>query len=218
MSSDPNLGLTDTEVVYELSSQFHSLILEIMGYGIYTTVYFVALYLTCMSSFLCLTSISLTTSLVSRGNRPRVGSAVLITVMWMLVTIHASFGWAYLDNIYIRHGETREAQLWALFSLQSTELSPLAVANSVVAIVSTLLADITMVITHSANLPTYQFTLDLAMLGAVRQKMAHCRFSGVLPHSSVRYAHWNSDLATTLRASLKSATFGDASCLDLPFW
>ena len=52
MSSDSNLVLTDEQVVYELSSVFHSGIIDIVGYGIYTSIYFVAVYLICTSSAL----------------------------------------------------------------------------------------------------------------------------------------------------------------------
>lgn len=83
---------------------------------------------------------------MSRGNdRPRVGSAILITVMWILVTIHASISWAYIDNIYIRHGESREAQLSARMFSQHGELFSQGVADASVTFVSLLLADITMV-------------------------------------------------------------------------
>ena len=46
MSSDSNYGLTDKQILYELGSNLHSNILDILVYGIYTGVYFVALYLT----------------------------------------------------------------------------------------------------------------------------------------------------------------------------
>ena len=89
---------------------------------------------------------------MSHGNGRRVGSAVLITVMWILVTIQASNTWAYLENVCIQHsGETREAQLEASLSLQYEELFPLSVTNYVVALISILLADITMVRTTSPN-------------------------------------------------------------------
>ena len=39
-------GMSEAEVVYQLSSTLHSYILDILGYGMYTSVYFVALYLT----------------------------------------------------------------------------------------------------------------------------------------------------------------------------
>ena len=52
MSSGSQFGLTEEEVVYELSTGLHAKILEILGYGIYTSVYFVALYMTCTSSSL----------------------------------------------------------------------------------------------------------------------------------------------------------------------
>ena len=93
-----------------------------------------------------LTSVPLTACLVSHGNGRRVGSAVLITVMWILVTVQASNTWAYLENVCIQHsGETREAQLEASLSLQYEELFSLSVTNYVVALISILLADITMV-------------------------------------------------------------------------
>lgn len=73
--------------------------------------------------------------------------------MWILITIHVSISWAYLDNIYIQHGETREAQLVAFLSHSTSEreLFPLSVTNVVVNVISILLADMTMVSTHSAN-------------------------------------------------------------------
>lgn len=80
---------------------------------------------------------------------------VLIITMWILVTVHVSIVWAYLDTIYIQHGETREAQLEAYFSSRSGELFPLSLTNTVVALISILLADMTMVIIHSANLPNH---------------------------------------------------------------
>lgn len=49
MSSDSNFGLTETEIVYELGHILHSNILDILAYGIYTAIFFVALYLTCES-------------------------------------------------------------------------------------------------------------------------------------------------------------------------
>lgn len=52
MSSDSNFSLTEAEIVYELSSLFHASILDILGYGIYTSVYFGTLYLTCKFSYL----------------------------------------------------------------------------------------------------------------------------------------------------------------------
>lgn len=150
MSSDSPFGLTDNEVVYELSFTFHSYILEFLAWGIYTTIYFVALYLTCTSS--CLDDFYIISLyLVSRRNRPRVGSVVLMTIMWILITIHASNSWAFLDNVYIRHGKTREAQFEALFSHLYRELFPVSVTNSVVSFISILLADMTMVITHSSH-------------------------------------------------------------------
>lgn len=124
---------------------------------------------------------------MSCRNRPRVGSAVVITVMWILVTIHASISWAYLDNIYIQHGETREAQLGALFSIQTGELFPLAVTNSVMALISVLLADVTMVSTYPRSLSIIIDSVDLAMLGAIRQETVHRHYSWVIPCSSIRY-------------------------------
>lgn len=44
--SSPEFGLTEQQVIYELATRLHSGILDILGYGIYTGVYFVALYLT----------------------------------------------------------------------------------------------------------------------------------------------------------------------------
>lgn len=49
MSFLSKYGLTDEDIVYELGSVLHSYILDILGYGIYTGIYFVALYLTCTS-------------------------------------------------------------------------------------------------------------------------------------------------------------------------
>ena len=49
-------GMPEEEVVYQLSSTLHSYILDILGYGMYTSVYFVALYLTReLLSLICLT-------------------------------------------------------------------------------------------------------------------------------------------------------------------
>lgn len=47
MASDANFGLTDEHVVYELAAVLHFYLLDILGYGVYTSVYFVSLYLTC---------------------------------------------------------------------------------------------------------------------------------------------------------------------------
>lgn len=44
--SSLEFGLTEKQVVYEIATTLHSGILDILGYGIYTGVYFVALYLT----------------------------------------------------------------------------------------------------------------------------------------------------------------------------
>lgn len=153
MSSDSLFGFSDKEAVYELTTIFHSTILEILAYGMYTPIFFVGLYLTCMSSCLAYFHSSYLGNLVSRENSsPRASSAVFITIMWILVTIHASTKWAYLNYIYVQHGETREAQLGALLSLQYGELFPVAATNAVATLISILLADMTMVITHSSNL------------------------------------------------------------------
>ena len=83
------------------------------------------------------------------------GSSILITIMWILVMIQASNSWAYIDKVYIRHGETREAQLGSLLSYRHGELFPISVTNYVVALISILLADTTMVFIHSTNLRDY---------------------------------------------------------------
>lgn len=89
-------------------------------------------------------------SIVSRKTeRPRIGSAILITIMWILGTIHASIRWARLDNIYIRHGETQDAQLKSLLFSHLEESFLQYVADAVVASISFLLADITMVNTST---------------------------------------------------------------------
>ena len=46
MSSSSEFGLTENEIIYELASILHSGILDILAYGIYTAIFFVALYLT----------------------------------------------------------------------------------------------------------------------------------------------------------------------------
>lgn len=46
MSSSSELGLTENEIIYQLASILHSGILDILAYGIYTAIFFVALYLT----------------------------------------------------------------------------------------------------------------------------------------------------------------------------
>ena len=45
-----DLGLTEDAAAYILRSYLHAFILEILAYGIYTAVYCVTLYLTCMFS------------------------------------------------------------------------------------------------------------------------------------------------------------------------
>lgn len=79
---------------------------------------------------------------MSRGSeRPRVGPAIFITILWILDTIHVSINWAYLANAYIRHGETREAQITSqLESLD--EFLPQSVANTVVTFINLLSADL----------------------------------------------------------------------------
>ena len=77
--------------------------------------------------------------------RPRIGSVVLITTMWILVTIHGSICWAELDNIYIRHGGTQKAQLGAQLFSRYGELFLQYVIDFAVTFISLLLADITMV-------------------------------------------------------------------------
>lgn len=55
--SSSEFGLTNEELVYELHSILHSYILDIFTYGIYTSIYFVALYLTRMSSIFSVQSL-----------------------------------------------------------------------------------------------------------------------------------------------------------------
>ena len=81
---------------------------------------------------------------MSHGNHPRVGSAVLITIMWILVTIQLSVGWTNLDNIYIQHGAIRDEQSKVLLSPGHREFFSLQVANAAVTLSSILLADLTM--------------------------------------------------------------------------
>lgn len=62
--------------------------------------------------------------------------------MWILVTIHASITWAWLDDIYIRHGETRETEL-AMTLNESFQRQH--IADAVVTFINLVLADMTMV-------------------------------------------------------------------------
>ena len=101
-------------------------------------------------------------------DRPRAGSAVLITVMWVLVTIHASITWAKLDDTYIQHGETRETQLSSL-PLFRVEHLAVVVIDAVVILISLLLADMTMVSVCRLRRLIYSSEplIDLEMLGAI---------------------------------------------------
>lgn len=65
--------------------------------------------------------------------------------MWILVTIHAGITWAYLDNTFIRHGETRETQIESHFLSRFGESFAQRVVEMIVTFASLLLADITMV-------------------------------------------------------------------------
>ena len=78
MSSSSEFGLTEEQIVYELASVLHSYILDILGYGIYTSIYFVAVYLICTSSLLtqfqslqCMFSVSENREAPYRLSRPR---------------------------------------------------------------------------------------------------------------------------------------------------
>lgn len=62
--------------------------------------------------------------------------------MWILVTIHASITWACLDNIYIRHGETRAMEITMILN---QPVQGQLVVNAVVTFISLVLADMTMV-------------------------------------------------------------------------
>lgn len=47
--------------------------------------------------------------LVSRGtDSPRFGSAVLTTVIWMLVTVRTGLNWSLIDDAFIRHPINRD--------------------------------------------------------------------------------------------------------------
>lgn len=82
---------------------------------------------------------------MSRGaGGPRVGSAVLLTVIWIFITVHAGFVWAHVDYAYIQHGESQETQLISFFVSKNRNYFPQLITNAVVTYVSLLLADVTM--------------------------------------------------------------------------
>ena len=77
--------------------------------------------------------------------RIRIASAILITVMWILITVHTSIVWAYIDYGFIQHGESRETQLHSLVFFRGSDQFQLDLMNGTVTFMNLFLTDMTMV-------------------------------------------------------------------------
>lgn len=160
-----DLGMTENDAQHFVSSLLHSYVLQIMGYGMYTVIYFVALYLTCTlrfhRGFQTIDSFP-----VSRGTeKAQIRSSLFITILWLLGGGQIAIRWATINDLFIRHTDGNwESQLTVY-----VETFPLAMANCLTSFLLVISADIVMV---RRNDNSFRFRdgsslfIDLAMLGA----------------------------------------------------
>ncbi|KAF8919592.1 hypothetical protein CPB85DRAFT_815697 [Mucidula mucida] len=95
------MSYTPAQEQYILRSFVHGYIIEVIGYG--------------METVLFLLTLSRIASAASKGPwiRKRIVLAILVTLMWALMTIRTGLEWWYLDFFVIVHGDTRESMLMA---------------------------------------------------------------------------------------------------------
>lgn len=141
MATPADFGLTDADVKRVMSATLNTNITEIFVYGIYTTVYFITMGQLSASSSLCTVILDLTSLLnpVAKGFKQRAGMAVLVTLMWSMVSIHAGLRWNELNFTFIENGATRVDELEASFI--NLDFQSLRILSGVTAVINVFIAD-----------------------------------------------------------------------------
>ncbi|KAF8994265.1 hypothetical protein BDZ89DRAFT_1150148 [Hymenopellis radicata] len=94
-SSPEDLGLSQADVKYLLSTSLNAYILEIFYYAAYSVVYMLSMYLIVFNSKVKLTP----------QRKALVG---VITVLWVVLTMRVGCVWHFVNATYIEHGASRE--------------------------------------------------------------------------------------------------------------